>query len=160
MKRLKWQGTVLLSTSISVMFLAGQALAATTISVDFLGRITGNTANQAMLQQPDVAGVVPGDNWNAVDDYNLDVVPENGTTGNLVDNTAAATPVTLTFAAQDSWFNDTATTDITKPNSIMMQGIIKANGPLGTRATFTFSNVVEGQYDLYVYTSMNGDGVT
>ena len=159
MKRVKWQKPLIISLS-TLCLVASQVLAGPTVSVDFLGRISGNTANQAILNQPDVAGVVPVGNWNAVDDYNLTATPENGTAGSFLDDTANASPVTLTFAAQDSWFNDTPTAAITNANSIMMQGIIKANGPAGTKATFNFNNVPEGQYDLYVYTSMNGDNVT
>jgi len=158
MKKTKRQ--VLLHTSLVLIFLASQALAATTISVDFLGRISSNTDNQARLDQTAVAGVVPVNNWNSVDDYNLSSTPENGVAEGLLDSTGNATTVTLTFAAQDSWFNDTPTAAITNANSIMMQGILKANGPAGTKVSLTYSNLAEGQYDLYVYLSMNGDNVT
>ena len=57
MKKTKRQ--VLLHTSLVLIFLASQALAGTTISVDFLGRISSNTDNQGRLDQTAVAGVVP-----------------------------------------------------------------------------------------------------
>ena len=163
MKKTRWQKSAFVPALFSLFslgFLTSQALAGPTISVDFLGRITSNTDNQTQLLPTDVAGVVPVDNWNSVDDYGIGLTPENGTTGNLTDDAGATTTVTLTFAAQDSWFNDTPRAAITNANSVMMQGILKANGPTGTQVSMIFSNVPEAQYDVYVYLSMNGDGVT
>src|SRR5205807_9734156 len=73
-----------------------------------------------------------------------------------------ATPVTLTYAASDAWNNDTPAASATTPNAIMMRGILKAgNGgwAVGRTEQFEFDSVPEGQYDVYVYLSMNGDNV-
>jgi hypothetical protein len=100
---------------------------------------------------------VPVANWNSVDDFN-GFTPNNvGTTPVLNDSTGAATAVTLSFAGNDAWYNDTDLTANTSANALMMAGIIKT-GKNGT-ATFTFNNLAEGLYDVYVYTTMNGDGV-
>src|SRR5437870_5235360 len=107
--RLKTLGKAIALCAIASYF---QARAATSIGVNFQGR-DGSTAGTAAsnpgtppLNTSETAGVVPQGNWNNVDDAHDYTPVENGTTPALVDSTGAATPVTLTFAANDSWYND------------------------------------------------------
>jgi hypothetical protein len=104
--------------------------------------------------------------WNFINDAYDFTPPNNGETFGLVDTNSSTTPVTLTFYASDSWYNDVDPNSITNPNAILLNGIIKSNpgatpGLNGNPAVeyFRFNNVPEGQYDLYVYTTMNGDDV-
>jgi hypothetical protein len=143
-----------------------QVRAATSIGVEFLGR-DGSGASGATAMNPatpgvgpnDTAGVVPQQLWNIIDDYRASIGPEKGETAQLIDSTITTTTVTLQFDCNDSWYNDVTPTNITKPNSHLMNGIIKSSAGGGVPGVFTFTNVPEGQYDVYVYTSMNGDNV-
>jgi hypothetical protein len=74
-----------------------------------------------------------------------------------LDTNNTPTGVTLSFNANDSWDDDVNFTNISKPNAILMQGIIKSSASGGVPGVFTFNNVPDGEYDLYVYCSMNGD---
>jgi hypothetical protein len=138
--------------------------AATSIGVEFLGR-DGSGASGATSGNPatpgvgpnDTTGVVPQQLWNLVDDYRGSIGAEKGETPQLIDSTITTTTVTLQFDCNDSWYNDVTPTNITKPNAHLMNGIIKVTAGGGVPGTLIFTNVPEGQYDLYVYTSMNGD---
>ena len=155
-------------TSVFVVFsflaitFATEVFAATTIGVNFQGRASGCIDRTGFcdptgpLAPTEVAGVVPQPHWNNVADSTF-TPAENGTTGPLVDSNGAPTTVTLTFAANDSWNNDTDPTTITTGNARMMNGIIKMQGA-GASSQFTFNNVPEGSYDLYVYFNKNADG--
>jgi hypothetical protein len=130
------------------------------IGVQFLGRAsTTAPANPGLLQQ-DIAGAVPQQNWNLIDDA-FDpsfTTPFNGTTSVLSDSNIVSTAgVTLTFAASDSWNDNVASTSITTPNAILLNGTIKSTIAQPTES-FQFNNVPEGQYDLYVYTTVDGAG--
>jgi len=130
------------------------SVATSAIAVNFQGRTSTCCVGTDPLASTDVAGVLAQANWNNVDDQ---AVGENGTTGALNDASGAATAVTLTYAANDSWNNDTPGT-LTTPNAKMMLGIIKANsgtGSSGAKETFTFNNVPEGIYDAYMYITEN-----
>src|SRR5438034_1059758 len=149
MKSNKWLG-VLGALSLAM---APGAFAATTIGVNFQGRTsTGSNPGTTPLAAGDTAGVVPQQNWNNVDDAHnaagtiTGFSAEKGTTAPLTDSTGAATPVTLTFAANDSWNNDVDPATITTGNAKMMNGVIKEQSA-GTSARFTFNNVPDGQYD-------------
>lgn len=156
---------VILATVMTLLVAVTASAANQTISVDFQGRSsdTGNPGT-VPLAPTDIAGVVAVGNWNAVDNqYNVDATIQdftanNGTTGPLKDDTGAVTTATLTFVANDSWYNDVPIADTTTPNTVMMNGIIKRQGA-GTSAVFTFNNLADAQYDVYVYLTMNGDGV-
>src|SRR5882724_7309989 len=151
--------TKALMALLASLFAVSGAFAATTIGVNFQGRdgVTAGNPGTPPLGASEVAGVVLQGNWNNVDDqYNFTPANE-GNTGPLVDRTGAATTVTLTFAANDSWYNDVDPATITTPNARLMNGIIKVAG-VGSTGTFTFNNVADGQYDIYVYTDCNADG--
>jgi hypothetical protein len=156
---------------VALLAVVTAASAANPISVNFLGRDGSAAGSAAVPANPavpplaptDVAGVLAVPNWTSIDDqYNLDgTIPvfngaNNGTTGPLVDSTGAATTVTLTFAANDSWYNDVDPATTTTPNAKLMNGIIKVGG-VGGIGTFTFNSVADGQYDIYVYTDCNAD---
>ena len=128
--------------------------------VQFLGRESNNTTPCPNLQQADVTGVVPQGNWFFVDNYfgGLGPTADVGNSGTIWDsNLLSSANVTLDFAGNDSWFNDVTPGTVTNPIAILMNGILKASASGGVPAVFTFQNVPEGQYDLYVYGSMNGD---
>ena len=128
------------------------------VSVSFEGR--DNNSNPLPVGPAEIAGVVSATEWNNVNDKST-TPAENGTTAPLVDSAGAATPITLTFAASDSWNNDTDPTTIKTGSAHMMNGIIKVadpNGATGNTATFTFDNLPDGGYDVYVYMNENGDG--
>lgn len=146
-----------LSVAVAGLAYAGNL----TVSVDFGGRdaAAGNPSTPPLAPTA-VAGVVAVPNWNLVDDA-YGFTPANvGTTTNLFDSTGARQPVTLTFSAGDSWYNDVditggglSTNVLTDPNALMMNGIIK--DPTGTTGFFKFNNLPEGTYDLYVYVNAN-----
>ncbi len=128
--------------------------------VQFQGRESNNTTPCPGLLQTDVTGVVPQGNWNPIDNYfgGLGPTADVGNSGTLWDsNLVSSASVTLDFAGNDSWFNDVTPGSVTNPIAIMYNGILKASASGGVPAVFTFQNVPEGQYDLYVYGSMNGD---
>src|SRR5438552_9318128 len=119
------------------------------IGASFMGRNINGTVNAG-----EVAGA-PGfqqKNWNNIDD---NAVGFNGTTGGLKDRNGAATPVTLQFAANDSWNDDGPQGTA---NERLMAGVIKAAGA-GHVDNFAFHNVPPGTYTMAVYTDVNGDGV-
>jgi len=127
------------------------------IGLNFQGRTGGADAAGPALPAASVAGLVPQANWNNQDSK----ASTSATDMPLVDETGVATPVTVSFNANDSWFNDDTAATVTQPNDFMMWGCIKRQGA-GTAVTFTFSNVPDsptGWYDLIVYTSSNNDGV-
>jgi hypothetical protein len=93
-------------------------------------------------------------NWNSIND---DAVNNNATSDPLVDSTGAATSTTITFDGNDSWNNDTGAADVTTGDAKMMLGIIKTSA--GRTVHFTFNNLAEGLYDVYLYVNSNGDGI-
>jgi hypothetical protein len=129
------------------------------IGFNFGGRNSANTGPGAMLLPTDSAGVVPQANWNNYDNF------ANGNAGTdvaLNDDTGAATPVTISWTANDSWNNDDpAPAANAAGNDKLMNGEDK-EGTAGTSAVYTFANVPAsptGFYDLIVYTASNNDGV-
>jgi hypothetical protein len=112
--------------------------------------------------------VVPQQSWNTIDNqYNIDgnllsptfVGANVGTTASLLDTNFAPTGVTLSFSASDSWDDNVKSTDITTPNSFLMQGTIKQANGNHVPMTLTFNNVPSGQYDVYVYCELDGAGM-
>jgi hypothetical protein len=137
----------------------------TIVSVNFQGRINGPpvTGTDPLLPT-DVAGVVAAGNWNNVADADVAEAAscyEGSPTGALVDSTGGATTITLTFSANGGWNNEATAT--TTGNAKMMHGIIKQSiddpDNCVASGTFTFNNVPEGQYDLYVYLNTDGDAL-
>ncbi|MCI0540767.1 MAG: hypothetical protein L0Z50_36675, partial [Verrucomicrobiales bacterium] len=135
----------------------------TIVSVNFQGRINGPpVTGTEPLAPTDVAGVVAVGNWNNVPDADVAEAAscyEGSPTAALVDSTGAATTITLTFSANGGWNNEATAT--TTANAKMMHGIVKqsVDDPDNCVAsgTFTFNNVPEGQYDLYVYLNTDAD---
>jgi len=105
----------------------------------------------SILAPTDVAGLVPVANWNNIDNSSV----FNGVTPGLTDVSGAATLVTLNYDANDSWNNDAAT--FTTGDEKMFKGISKANGA-NRQNTYTFGGLPDGNYDLFVYLNVNGDG--
>jgi len=133
------------------------------VGIDFLGRNGNGTPPPGVALAPaDVAGVVPRANWNEVDDGNKGDHDTAGVlfdgTGSLVDSSGAPTPVTLNYSADDNWNNDDGAPTANADRK-MMYGVIKNNGGNNATALFYFNNVPQAAYDLYVYTTVNGDGV-
>jgi hypothetical protein len=167
MRSLKLAG--LLSFCSLLCAIEVHAQLATPLGVQFLGRdqyATGDPACQG-LNPGDVAGVVPQATWFQLDNYynlNFSCDPatftaDNGTTTQIIDTNSNPTSVTLTFSANDSWDNNVNIANISTPNAKLMQGTIKqANGSFVPLA-LTFNNVPQGQYDVYVYCDIDGNGV-
>ena len=155
MKTLK---QVSLFASLTLLTVA-QASAGSSIGVQFLGRdgSPDQTGNPGVPSVAGTAGVVPQALWNPIDDAHGFTTAEKGESQPLLDSSQVTTAVTLIFDCNDSWYNDVTPTNLTKPNAQLMNGIIKASAGGGVPAVFVFTNVPEGQYDLYVYTDMNGD---
>ena len=141
----------------------------TPLGVEFLGRdqyATGDPACQG-VNPTDVAGVVPQGYWFAVDNFynvNLSCDPttfsaDNGTTTSILDTNGNPTGVTLSFSASDSWDDNVNIANITMPNAKLMQGTIKQANGSHVPITFTFNNVPPGQYDVYVYCDLDGNGM-
>ena len=131
-------------TLIALSALATATTFANSIGINFEGR-----GDPTPLANNEVAGVVPQAEWN-----NIVSEPFVGTAPSLTDNAGNFTVVTLTFEANDSWNSDGGTVT---PNEKLMYGIMKMRGE-GNSALYTFDNVPAGSYDVYLYTSMNGDG--
>ena len=124
------------------------APAVQSIGVNFQGRNYG----AGVLPATAIAGVVPQANWN--NDSGGDPAFVNKVVGPLVDSTGAATPITLTFSANDSWSSDGCTG---VGNCDMMKGHIKAG--TGSTASFVLANVpLNGLYDLLIYDDVNNGG--
>src|ERR1051325_9236455 len=121
------KATKILNLSGNLLLLAlSQASAQTSIGVQFLGRdasgdVPGLPGVPALMPS-EVAGVVPQPNWNPVDDQNAFSPPNSGTTAPLWDQDMNPTTVTLTFDANDSWYNDVTPATITTPNARLMNG--------------------------------------
>jgi len=156
MKRIKKLGLLASLTLLA----ASQVVAGTSIGVQFLGRdgSPDETGNPGVPIVSGPAGVIPIGIWNPIDDAHAYIPAEKGESQPLIDSSQATTTVTLLFDCNDSWYNDVTPTNLTKPNAQLMNGIIKASSGGGVPAVLTFTNVPEGQYDLYVYANMNGDG--
>lgn len=157
MKAIKVFGLLAIAAALS----GNQARAGTSYGVEFLGRDgsndqTGNPGTPG-VSPTDVVGVVPQQYWNLIDDAHAFTPAEKGESGPLLDNNLNTTTVTLVFDCNDSWYNDVTPTNLTKPLAKLMNGIIKSSASGGVPGSFVFTNVPEGQYDLYVYTDMNGD---
>src|SRR5881628_1973233 len=89
------------------------------VGVNFQGRPAPGTA----LDSGDVAGYIPQGHWNNIHEQ---LYPDfSGTSGALLDSAGNATPVTLTFQANDSWNNDGPAGT---PDEKLMHGVIKAFG--------------------------------
>jgi len=149
-----------LAASLSLAF--ALTASAQTISLSFQGRTSANSGPTDPLAATEVAGVLPVANWNNIDNHNGGngetlASANNGESAPLVNSTGGATPVTLHFAGNDSWNNDAPPT-VTTPNARMMNGLLKRQ-QAGTSGSFTFTNLADAQYDVYVYYSMNGDNV-
>jgi hypothetical protein len=141
-----------LFTSLTLLA-ASTASAGTSIGVQFLGRDGNTTGNPGVPPVAATAGVIPQAIWNPIDDAYAFVPPNVGESQPLIDSAQNTTTVTLLFEGNDSWFNDVPVATATTPNAQLMNGIIKASAGGGVPAVFTFTNVPEGTYDLYVYTS-------
>ena len=141
---------------------ASHLRAGTSIGVEFLGRdgsgdVNGNPGTPGVTPTDNV-GVVPQLYWNLVDDGYAFTPAEQGQSQPLLDSALNTTTVTLVFDCNDSWYNDVTPTNLTTPKAKLMNGIIKSSAGGGVPGSFIFTNVAEGQYDLYIYTDMNGDG--
>jgi len=136
-----------------------QANAGSSIGVQFLGRdgSPDQTGNPGVPPVNGTAGVVPQQFWNPIDDNHQFSPAEKGESQALIDSSQLTTTVTLLFDCNDSWYNDVTPTNLHTANAMLMNGIIKASAGAGVPGVFVFTNVPEGQYDLYVYTDMNGN---
>ncbi|HEY5912312.1 MAG TPA: LamG-like jellyroll fold domain-containing protein [Verrucomicrobiae bacterium] len=157
---MKTSPIIALFATVSILA-APRVFAGTSIAINFQGRdgtATGNPGTPGP-SPADTVGAVPQQFWNNVDDSNgnLFTPTENGVVTPLVASDNSFSDAALVFACNDSWYNDVNPTVLTTGTAKLMNGIIKVN--TSATASFAFTNVPEGQYDLYLYTTMNGDGV-
>src|SRR5262249_4919929 len=120
---------MLSATSALVLLSAAPALAATSIGINFLGRDGTVTGNPGVPPMPanGMAGVVPQANWNNIDNQYGYATANSGTASGLFDASGAASPISLTFDCNDSWYNDVDPTNITTANAKLFNGIIKSS---------------------------------
>ena len=153
---------------------AGAAHAGAMYGVQFLASENGTGYNGTALTPSQAAGVVPQDNFNVV------TSESSGGTGPAVaggpvtlnDNSGSnAAGVTFSWTDYNNWHTQTATTKNSSgtvtsrtangPNGALFSGEssdAESGNPNGT-ATYTFSNLPTGTYDLIAYT-INDSGPT
>ena len=135
------------------------------IGIQFQGRdqfgtaVSGNQPAVPGLSQPDVAGAVAQPNWFPIDNQYGPTTANIGDAPSLWDSNLAPVTVTFSFVGNDSWDDDVNPAKILTKDALLMCGTIKSNGGNGKHEDFRFDSVPEGQYDIYVYLTMNGDGV-
>jgi uncharacterized protein (DUF2141 family) len=122
------------------------------IGASFLGDSGDGNVGPWRLAPTDSAGVVAQTNWS-----NISSTPTGnvGISSLLPDGTGHSSAVQLQFVANDAWNSDGPTDTA---NDKLMKGIIKEGG-IGSRMTLTFTNLVAGFYDVYVYGDVNGGPV-
>jgi hypothetical protein len=122
------------------------------IGASFLGDSGDGNTGPWRLAPADSAGVVAQTNWS-----NISSTPTGnvGISNPLPDGTGNPSAVQLQFVANDAWNSD-GTTDTA--NDKLMKGIIKEGG-VGSSMTLTFTNLVAGFYDVYVYGNANSGPV-
>ncbi len=152
----------------------GTVQAGTMYGVQFLASENGTGYNGTALTASQVAGIVPQDNFNVV------TSESSGGTGPAVaggpvtlnDNSGSNTAgVTFSWTDYNNWHTQTATArnssgSVTSrtangPNGALFSGEssdAESGNPNGT-ATYTFSNLPMGTYDLIAYT-INDSGPT
>jgi hypothetical protein len=135
---------------------------ASKIGLNFQGRPASNDKSAPALPPTVSAGVVPQTHWNNFDNWTAGATVSSATDVPLNDDTGTATPVKISFTANDSWNDDAPLpTAASTGDQILTFGCIKQQGA-GNDATFTYAGVPAGPtnyYDLYVYTTSNNDGV-
>jgi hypothetical protein len=120
--------------------------------VSFVGR--GDGVAGYYILPTDSIGAVARTNWNNNQASGGLESPYTATSPALTNDAGVVTPVTLSYAANDSWNSDGGTAT---PNDRMMKGIIKDQN--GFTGTFTFNNLPpEAAYDVLVYANVNGGG--
>jgi len=136
-------------SALAIAALAGKSYGQQ-INLDFLGRNGGQTPVGTNF-----AGVYSSSNWN-------DFTGQTATNAALINSNGAATGVTLTFNANDSWNSDTNLPATNDPNFDLMKGIVKVNdgaNPGTGVETFTLNGLTSGYtYSFVAYTMQNGAG--
>jgi hypothetical protein len=114
------------------------------ISINFVA--TGGPNPGANLNATDVAGVAPRANWN-------NVSAANGTTGNLVTSTGAATSVSVTISGSPNDWSIPAANLPNTPDGRMMQGYIDTNATSITTVSLSGLTAAgfTGSYNVIAY---------
>jgi hypothetical protein len=123
------------------------------IAASFLGNTGDGNVEPWRLAPSDLSGVVAQTNWN-----NVNTAPAGnvGISDAFLDGAGNSSAVQLQFAANDAWNSDGPADTA---NDKLMKGIIKEGGDAGSTMTLTFTNLVAGFYDVYVYGAVNGGPV-
>ena len=115
----------------------------TVISVNFTGANAAGAPTSLLAS--DVAGVFAVPNWNNILGNNNYQVP-------LADADGVATPVTVSFDADESWGSGTGTST---PNRKLMNGYLGPSND-GNPRPIVFRNVPSGTYNVIVYNLRDG----
>ncbi len=126
------------------------SVSAASVGANFLGRNAPTS-----LLPAEKAGFVEQAFWNNIDD-SVTTPAETGTSSPLRDDAGNFTAATVSFKGNDSWESDGPSVT---PNDRLMLGIIKQQGA-NTTGAYSINNLGAGPYDVILYTSMNGDGVS
>jgi uncharacterized protein (DUF2141 family) len=118
----------------------------------FLGNSGDGNVEPWRLAPSDLAGAVAQTNWNNISSSPAGNV---GISDLLLDSAGNPSAVQLQFDANDAWNSDSLTDTA---NDKLMKGIIKEGG-VGSTMTLTFTNLLAGFYDVYVYGDVNGGPV-
>jgi hypothetical protein len=113
------------------------------VNINFMG------LNTTAMGSAETAGVVPAANWNNVP------ATATGTGFGLVNNQGLATGSSVSWHSDNTWYipiSDTA------GSGRMMHGYLDNVG--GNPSTVSFSGIVPGTYDVYVYTDGDNGGST
>lgn len=126
------------------------------VSLNFVGSGSanwGSTAELARIHRFEVAGAVPVANWNNSADVNWHAVQAGPFP--LVSDAGAATPMTATWDANNTWSARAAAgaPSTKSPNNRLFHGFIerRAEDASENPATITVTGIPYETYDVYVY---------
>lgn len=141
---------ILLAVVTGVFLFAISSADAASVGVNFLGDSWNGSVQRWQLAPADAAGVLVQTNWN-----NLATTASHnvGLSDLLLDGTGNYTALQLRFVANDAWESDGG---FGTANEKLMHGILKeGNGIVGSTMLLSFTNLVPGLYDVYVYGNVN-----
>ncbi|HEV2970905.1 MAG TPA: autotransporter-associated beta strand repeat-containing protein [Pirellulales bacterium] len=130
-------------------FLTGRS-----IGVNFEGGANGGAPTS--LLATDTAGVVPQANWNnTANAAGTTATVDSPVAGTIVDSSGAATPVTLTYASNNTYGVGQT---ITNGDSKLMNGYLDLNNANATTTSVALANLPYSTYNIYAYVGSDGNG--
>lgn len=120
------------------------------ISLNFEGA-DSSAATANLLAPGDIAGVVPAANWN-------NASGTSGSSGNLNDDSGAATTMDVSWTAQGTWSWERSGDPVpANANGVMFNGYLDTTGNDGSH-TISVTNVPYARYDVIVYIDGENNG--